>query len=151
MYVADWRWPQIFATLPFERCSSFPLNHGWPCDFWPAAGGSCDTGTAEAGPKTLQLQPLAFGMLPLGNCLQWRRPRFDPWVGKIPWRRKWQPTPVFLPGEFHRQRSLVGYSPRDHRVRRDCATNSIFKPFPHSGQHHGKQKNHLVNPQNREK
>ena len=37
---------------------------------------------------------------------------FDPWVGKIPWRRKWQPTPVFLPGESHGQRSLVGYSPR---------------------------------------
>ena len=36
---------------------------------------------------------------------------FDPWVGKIPWRREWQPTPVFLPGEFHGQRSLVGYSP----------------------------------------
>ena len=36
---------------------------------------------------------------------------FDPWVGKSPWRREWQPTPVFLPGEFHGQRSLVGYSP----------------------------------------
>ena len=36
---------------------------------------------------------------------------FDPWVGKIPWRREWQPTPVFLPGESHGQRSLVGYSP----------------------------------------
>ena len=36
---------------------------------------------------------------------------FDPCVMKIPWRRKWQPTPVFLPGEFHGQRSLVGYSP----------------------------------------
>ena len=36
---------------------------------------------------------------------------FDPWVGKIPWRREWLPTPVFLPGEFHRQRSLMGYSP----------------------------------------
>ena len=34
-----------------------------------------------------------------------------PWVGKIPWRREWQPTPVFLPGEFHGQRRLVGYSP----------------------------------------
>ena len=40
------------------------------------------------------------------------RPGFDPWVGKIPWRRKWQPTPVFLPGESPGQRSLVGYSPR---------------------------------------
>jgi len=36
---------------------------------------------------------------------------FDPWVGKIPWSRKWQPTPIFLPGKSHRQRSLAGYSP----------------------------------------
>ena len=38
-----------------------------------------------------------------------------PWVGKIPWRREWQPTPVFLPGEFHGQRSLVGYCPWGHK------------------------------------
>ena len=47
-------------------------------------------------------------------CLQCRRQRrhgFDPWVGKIPWRRAWQPTPVFLPGESHGQRSLAGYAP----------------------------------------
>ena len=36
---------------------------------------------------------------------------FDPWVGKIPWRREWLPTPVFLPGKSHRQRNLEGYSP----------------------------------------
>ena len=36
---------------------------------------------------------------------------FDPWVRKVPWRRKWQPPPVFLPGEFHGQRSLAGYRP----------------------------------------
>ena len=35
----------------------------------------------------------------------------NPWVGRILWRRAWQPTPVFLPGESHRQRSLAGYSP----------------------------------------
>ncbi|CAI9153447.1 unnamed protein product [Rangifer tarandus platyrhynchus] len=40
---------------------------------------------------------------------------FDPWVEKIPWKRKWQPTPVFLPGKFHGQRSLVGYSPGGHK------------------------------------
>ena len=40
---------------------------------------------------------------------------FEPWVGKIPWRRKWQPTPVFLPGESHRGRSLTGSSPRGHK------------------------------------
>ena len=44
-------------------------------------------------------------------CLQCRRPGFDPWVGKIPWRRKWQPTPVFLPGKSHGQKSLAHYSP----------------------------------------
>ena len=40
-----------------------------------------------------------------------KRRGFNPLVGKIPWRRKWQPTPVFLPGKFHGQRSQVGYSP----------------------------------------
>jgi len=43
--------------------------------------------------------------------LQCWRPEFDPWVGKIPWRRACLPTPVFLPGESYRQRSLAGYSP----------------------------------------
>ena len=41
---------------------------------------------------------------------------FDPWVGKIPWRRAWQPTAVFLPEESHGQRSLAGYSPWGRRV-----------------------------------
>ena len=44
-------------------------------------------------------------------CLECGRPGFDPWVGKIPWRRKWQPTPVFMPGKSHGLRSPVGYSP----------------------------------------
>ena len=48
------------------------------------------------------------GKEPVCQC---RRCQFDPWVGTIPWVRKWQPTPVFLPVEFHGQRSLVGYSP----------------------------------------
>ena len=49
--------------------------------------------------------------------------QFDPWVGKIPWRRKWTPTPVFLPGKSHGQRSLVGYSPWGHkRVRNNLVT-----------------------------
>ena len=45
------------------------------------------------------------------NPLQCRRLGFHPWVGKIPWRREWQPTLLFLPGEFHGQRSLAGSSP----------------------------------------
>ena len=42
------------------------------------------------------------------------RGRFSSWVGKIPWRRAWQPIPVFLLGKFYGQRSLAGYSPGDH-------------------------------------
>ena len=45
------------------------------------------------------------------SACQCRRCGFNPWVGKIPWRRKWQSTPVFLSGKFHGQRSLAGYSP----------------------------------------
>ena len=45
------------------------------------------------------------------SICQCRRPGFPLWVSKIPWRRGWQPTPVFLPGESHGYRSLVGYSP----------------------------------------
>ena len=43
----------------------------------------------------------------------------ETWVVKIPWRRKWQPTPVFLPGKSHGRRSLVGYCPWGRRVRHD--------------------------------
>ena len=43
------------------------------------------------------------------------RLRFNPWVRKIPWRKAWQPTPVFVPGESHRQRSLAVYSPWGHK------------------------------------
>ena len=49
---------------------------------------------------------------------QWGRHKrhwFNPWMGKIPWRRTWQPSPVFLPRESHGQRSLLGYSPECHK------------------------------------
>ena len=48
------------------------------------------------------------------QCSRHKRLRFYPWVRKIPWSRKWQPTPVLLPGKFHGRRSLVGYSPWGH-------------------------------------
>ena len=48
-------------------------------------------------------------------CSRQKRQGFSPWVRKIPWRRAWQTTPGFLPGESHGQWSLVGYSPWGHR------------------------------------
>ena len=61
--------------------------------------------------------------LPIWRCIkesacQWRRRRrlgFDPWVGRVPWSRIWQPITVFLPRKFHGQRSLASYSPWGHK------------------------------------
>ena len=49
------------------------------------------------------------------SACQCRRPGFNPWVEKIPWRKEWLSTPIFLPVKFHGQRSLVGYSPWGHK------------------------------------
>ena len=48
------------------------------------------------------------GKEPTCQCRRRKRCRFDPWVGKMPWSREWQPTPVFLAGKFYGQRSLTG-------------------------------------------
>ena len=48
-------------------------------------------------------------------CLPSRRLMFNPWVGMIPWKREWQPTPVFLPGQSHGQRNLASYSPQGRK------------------------------------
>ena len=53
----------------------------------------------------------ASGKEPACQSRRCKRRGFHPWVGKIPWRRAWQPTPVFLPGKSHGQRSLGGYDP----------------------------------------
>ena len=75
-----------------------------------------------AGQRVTKLGQSGCSFLEDLNCtkgvvhgLQCRTPGFYPWVRKIPWRRKWQPTPVFLPGKSHGQRSLVDYSPWDRK------------------------------------
>ena len=57
----------------------------------------------------------ANGKEPTCQCRRYNRRKFDPWVGKIPWRRAWQPTTVFWPGESCGQRSLAGYDLRGHK------------------------------------
>ena len=52
--------------------------------------------------------------------------RIDPWVRKISWRKKWHPNSLFLPGKFHEQSNLVGYSPWGHRVRHDWARHWLI-------------------------
>ena len=63
----------------------------------------------------LYIQGLPWWLSGKESTCQCRRHGFDPWVGKIPQRRKWQPTPVFLPGESHGWKSQVGYSPRGRK------------------------------------
>ena len=69
------------------------------------------------------------GKEPACRC---KRCRFNPWVGKIPWRRKWQPTPIILPGEFHRQRSLAGYSPWGLKESDTMEATDFAHTFPES-------------------
>ena len=69
-------------------------------------------GRARAGPSSLPSDPVLRPLL--DSTCQYKRCKkleFSPWVGKPPWRRKWQPPPAFLPRKAHRQRSLGGYSP----------------------------------------
>ena len=63
--------------------------------------------------RTSQVVP--SGKEPACQCRRNERHGFNPWVRKIPWRRAWQPTPVFFRGESHRQRTLAGYSPQSHK------------------------------------
>ena len=69
------------------------------------------------------------GKEPGCQCRRRRRHGFHPWVGRIPWRRAWQPTAVFLPGEPHGQRSLAGYSPRG------CKGSDTAEAAEHTHEH----------------
>ena len=55
----------------------------------------------------------ASGKEPPCQCSRWKRHRCDPWTRKIPWRREWQPTPVFLPRESHEQRAYGQWGPKE--------------------------------------
>ena len=71
-----------------------------------------EKGTATHSTNKIYQGAFSWWLSSKGPICRCRRGRFDPSIGKIPWRRKWQPTPVFLPGKPHGQRGLAGYSPR---------------------------------------
>ena len=83
---------------------------------------------------TIHLSSGASGKEPACQCRREKRQGFYPWVGKIPWSRKWQPTPVFLAGKFHGQRSLAGYSQWGHRVRCGWARTEHTSTLGHHGE-----------------
>ena len=72
------------------------------------------------------------GKEPACQCRRHKRCGFNPWVRKIPWNRRWQPTPVSLPGESHGQRSLAGYSPWD---RKELDRTELLNTHTHTHTH----------------
>ena len=97
-------WPLCQSSLLFS--ASLPGTEPWP-SHWRVRF----PGVAAFYPMLKGFLGGASGKESACQCRRHRRWGFDPCVGKIPWRRKWQPTPVFLPRKSHGQRSLVGYSP----------------------------------------
>ena len=103
---------KIFTLQRMEFCEPalcsdlFP----WPCLIWSHKHLKDGNSMSHS---SLQLHNLTQWVMHSGSsdskesACQFRRWRFGPWIWKIPWRRKWLPTPVFLPGESHGQRSLV--------------------------------------------
>ena len=116
-----WFDPQV-GKMPWRR-ERLPTPVLWPGGFH---------GVYSPHKELNMTEWLSFISFPGGSdgksaCLQCGRPGFNPWVGKILWRRKWQPTPVLLPGKFHEWRNLIGYNPWGHRVRHDWVTSlSLF-------------------------
>ena len=106
----SWRWGEVFPEAPTDkRCISESVFQ--------------DTHPKAVGSKNGSIWDLELGYLLAGlprwhsgkesacQCRSCRRCGFNPWVRKLPQKRKWQPTPIFLPGNFHGWCSLAGYSP----------------------------------------
>ena len=103
-------------------CLKIPMGRGawWAAIYGVAKG---QTGLSTQHSFDYGLPWWLSGKESACQCRRHGRHEFDPWVGKMPLRRKWQLTLVFLPGKSHGHRSLVGYSPWGHkRVRHDLAT-----------------------------
>ena len=101
-----------WVAISLSRGSSQPRD--WTQVFRTAGRRFTLWATREAHFKTIAYRMTSQAALLVKTAWQCRRHKwrgFNPWVRKSPWRRTWQPTPVFLPGESHGQRSLEGYSP----------------------------------------
>ena len=111
----------MFVNYTMRRRDGSLFSRGWvpsgnPWLSWSTQEATELQPSVNACNPGIQTHIWASWLFPGGSdgksfCLQCGRPGFDPWVGKIPWRRQWHPTPVLLPGKSHGRRSLMGYSP----------------------------------------
>ena len=114
---------QLFVTPWTIQSMGCSRPEYWSGQPFPSPG---DLPSPGIQPRSPALQVDSLPAEPQGK--QCRRPWFDPWVGKIRWRRERLPTPVFWPGGFHGQRSLVGYSPY---IRKESDTQSNTHTHTH--------------------
>ena len=106
-----WRYPKgPLGQHPVKEC----LLYGDSRRRWDKR----EKGTEKLLEEMVIKTSLIWGrkQIPRKQCRGLRSYQFDPWVRKIPWRRKWQPTLVFLPGKFHGQRSLAGSMGSQSRI-----------------------------------
>ena len=138
-------WEKVFTKHIFDWEDYTPQTSLYMYIFWSLTRNSPtflvrdDNGTATLGKglavyywskHTPTLWPSNWGFhrgSDSKECLQCRILGSNPWVKKIPWRRKWLPSPVFLPREFHRQWSLAGYSPLLKRTENICSQEDLHK------------------------
>ena len=97
---------ETYTAVFIKHCSVFDAYHLWDTFGNATQGNRC---------VCIYMYGLLWWLSGKETTCQCRRHRFDPWVGRIPWRKEWQPTPVFLPGKSLGQRSLAGYSPRGRK------------------------------------
>ena len=127
------------SPISFSKFLSIMQNHNlvpinqWLLITYTHASLASDHSTLETEHwnSTLGL-PMGFSGVACGKelnyqCRRNKRRGFDPWVWKIPWRRAWQLTPVFLPGKSHGGRNLVGYSPWSHKESERLSTHICYK------------------------
>ena len=108
-----WAWTWVLLAPQRNRMHGGPARQCWLCS--PAMDGQGEHWESNPPIRGCLLRRLdspggARGEEPDCQCRRLKRRRFNPWVERISWRRAWQPTPVFLPGKSHGQRSLAGYS-----------------------------------------
>ena len=125
---------ELFSWVPFPYCSPpgcpFPIKSlAWSAHVspWTIHFRVLDKSPAAGPGRGPPSRNGTSGKASACQCRRHKRCRFNAWFRKIPWRRQWQPILVFLPGESHRQWSLVGYSPRGHRIGHDLATKQQQK------------------------
>ena len=122
-------WISAFPLLLLPTSSLNPA-HDWPqgSNLFPTTWTPCLCNQLRLPCAWTSGHPRwVSGKEPACQCRRCKRRGFDPWVGKISWRRAWWPTPVFWPGESHGQRSLAGYSPRGGKDLQWCLIPHIKK------------------------